>query len=198
MSLCDDFHMYYSGTFVGVVGRNSVIEPFYVDGVSYNPNIMDLDNEPMSRVYSDEAIQALTFTGTRYSGESRNTRTIPYADLVLEMPDSKYIKLGNSYHWVTYRSQKSTKKGLCSRRLTGVGNVNERVVYELFNGSDDNCIVANVFYINGDNLNYKGVPVGNINAARTEASLVHDAAHLKRFVEKEFGGCQVTVLAEQE
>lgn len=196
MAMTDDFHMYYNGTYVGL-NREGYIVPFYVEMVENDNSIFDYDDHPESEWFGDLALSALNFRGIITEADGRNRQLVinhDDPDLVLEMPDSKYIMFRERYYWVAWKANKSTKKGLCSRRLAGLPNFSHEVAAAMFSIESVPNVYADCLLIQGNELHYKGVVVGTVNDSNIV--LVPEAAHLLRLVTREIPQCQTTVAAE--
>lgn len=197
MSLHDDFGMYYNTTFVGVKDADGHISPFWIEHVSNDDGMVDLEEVSNADAHGDMAYEALVFNGqlTRPDGQVvRHAESMIDNRLVLDSPDPQYVKIRNRYHWVSYRASRSTKKGLCDRRIVSTALFNHELVSALFNQGDDENIIGRVFLKRGNELEYKGVVIGEVNG--DNFTLVAEAAHLAREIQKELPECQITVLTE--
>lgn len=199
MSLSDDFGMYYGGTYVGYRLPYGRVVPFNVESVSHDNNIFDLRSVPRedrdAAMFSDEALGALQFYGTIMKGpDNYESVQVNHDDprLVLDLPDSKFIKYRGRYYWISYRAQRSTKKGVTNRRLTGLPNFNWEIMYLFFSNEPLEGVKGGVFLKTDDDLRYKDVYIGKF-LSDTSIELFAEAAHLQRAVTREVTGCQVTV-----
>lgn len=196
MAMSDDFHMYFNGTYVGL-NREGYIVPFYIEMIQNDSAIFDYDDHPESEWFGDLALSAITFRGVVNNPDGSTSQvSINHddPDLVLEMPDSKYITYRGRYYWVSWKANKSTKKGLCSRRLSGMPTFNNETVAAMFSIESVPNVYADCLLITGNELHYKGVVVGSFND--NNIVLVPEAAHLLRLVSREIPQCQTTVAAE--
>lgn len=197
MSLHDDFGMYYNGTFIGYRQNNGKVIPFAVDSVSNDGDLFSLRNYPSSQrprmEHGEEAYNALVFNGTLYDGRNRNGRSVGIAEdrLVFDLPDPKYVKVGNQYHWVSYRANRSTKKGMCSRRIACALAFSDQIAALMYDETPDENVIGRVFLRNGSKLDYKGTPVGQLDGVNV--TLFTEAAHLSRVLQQEWPECQITV-----
>ena len=107
------------------------------------------------------------------------------------MPDSKYIQFRGRYYWVQWRANRSTKKGMGQRRLSGIPQFNFEIARAMFSERPVPNVIAGCLLRQNNELHYKGVVVGSIND--NEVVLVPEASHLLRFVSREMSECQVSV-----
>lgn len=198
MALSDDFGMYYCSTYVGYRDPEHGLLPFQIEAVTHDNNVMNLramsasDRETLG--FSDDALDALVFHGTvRYPNGNYENRSVPHTDdkLVLELPDSRYIKWRNRYYWVSYRANRSTKKGLTSRRVCGMPVFDWDTIAEFFSERKYPEVSGNVFLKTDDDLRYKDVYIGKFVGEGIE--LFPEAAHLLRSVSQEYPECQTVV-----
>ena len=203
MSLSEDFGMYYNSTYVGYRKPDGSVVPFYVESVEHDNDVLDLsslDGQAYSAIaYSDVALNALRFYGILTNSDGRNmgkSVCVNEGKLVFELPDSRYIKYLNQYYWVSYRAQRTTKKGISARRITGVPNFDYTVVAAMFSEVNDENIIGNCFLKKGDELHYKGVHVGDYGEGGDSIVLVPEASHLVRPVQRELPQCQISVSVE--
>lgn len=199
MSLHNDFGMYYSGSYIGVIQESGEILPFYVECVTNNRSLFDLNSIPRSyrarEEYGDAAYNALVFHGNLYGSNGRVKAyhaCVATNTLVFDLPDPKYIKINNQYYWCSYRSNRSTKKGLCDRRFSSNIQLSSDVAYSLFNEIEDENIIDGIFLRHGNKLDYKGIPIGGING--TDVALCAEANHLSKVLQKGWPECQITVM----
>lgn len=197
MSLHDDFGMYYNGTFIGYRNNDGTVSPFLVEAVSNDSDMFNLRNYPSSQRQSaehgEDAYNALVFHGRVINGSRRGGgRQVSMVDdkLIFELPDPKYIKFDNQYYWVSYRANRSTKKGMCSRRINCRLSFTDTVAVLMFGTTEDPNILG-CFLRKGENLDYKGTPVGQITG--NNVMLFREAGHLSRLLKQEWPECQVTV-----
>lgn len=200
--LHDDFGMYFGGTFVGYRNSDGKVYPFQVGHVSNDDELYDRNSVPRDQRdradHGDDAHNALVFHGTAFlpNGRTREMSVhLNRGQLILELPDSRYIKLGERHVWVQYRSNRSTKKGIESRKLVLPRSIgfDHRVVAALYDESPDNLVFGGVFLKCSDGrLEYKGVTIGEIDV-RNNISLDPDAQHLQRTLQREIPNCQITV-----
>ena len=206
MSLSEDFGMYFGGTFVGYRNSDGVIEPFSVDTVSHDNRVLDLrelSRSERDRVgYTEEAMDALVFHGSIYNGGEYASRAIKHSDpnLVLELPNSKFVKIRNKFHWVSYRANRTTKKGLTQRRVCGLPSFTWENVLSFLSETPLPETFGNVFLKTDDDLRYKDVYIGKF-IGEASADGVHvielfpEASHLSRAVSREIPNCQITIQA---
>lgn len=202
MSLAEDFGMYYSGTYIGIRHEGKIV-PFYVEAIDHDSSVINYrgmsESDRQAVEYSDEGMNALRFHGIiAPTGNESAMTVISHADdlLVFDLPDPKYIHHRGRYLWVTYRAQRSTKKGLSSRRVSGVANFTGAVAAALFDDTPDPNIIGGCMVRQGSDLHYKGVPVADLTVSGgiiTNVSLFAEAKHLAKFIEREIPSCQVDI-----
>lgn len=184
MSLASDFHMYYSGTYVGYRLDSGRVVPFYVHDV-----IGDSDS------YDAEAESSLVFRGLVLKDEVAIDYNVTLGEgrLVLELPELGYVKIGNNWKWLSYRPVHMACKGLTGRRVIGstVNNACARAVYKAIHEKPDN--LARQFHLNQRSLNYKGREVGSNNSEGV-ISLYPEWKHLVSYAQKVFTTTTVEVL----
>lgn len=199
MSLSDDFGMYYNNTYVGYNHPTLGLLPLNIEGVGHDSSVMNLremsSSERETIGFSDAALDALTFHGTFYDPNQGTyvTEVIPYnsSRLVLDLPDPKFIKWRNQYYWVSYRANRSTKKGITHRRMAGMPAFDWNILAEFFKTQPVEGVRGGVYLQVGTDLRYKDVYIGTISGSSIE--LFAEAAHLLRSVTREFPECQVLV-----
>lgn len=157
MSLCDDFGMYYNNTYVGYMHRGKVL-PFFVTSVSRGRNFEDND-------YSEQAVENLIYRGhvLHPDGEFRDGMgSVAEGKIVLDMQELGYVTVpGRPPVWLSWKPQRSTKKGLCHRRVDGVrGDINRRMAQGVFDMWGNTNIVERQFAVDGEELLYKGRSIG--------------------------------------
>lgn len=201
MSLHDDFGMYYNNTFIGLQQRDGRIFPLWVESVSNDSDLFNLRNFPSAQrvaaEHGDEAYNAMVFNGTKFNGRGTSSASAAVAseNIIFDLPNPKYIKVDNNYYWCSYRANRSTKKGLCDRRFSSTLRLTNKVAYAMFNDEPDENIIGRVFLKNGNKLDYKGVPIGNLEG--TAVTLYREAAHLERVLQQEWPECQITLEAAE-
>lgn len=188
MALHDDFAMYYNGTYVGYRQEGDIV-PFYIEAVDTDRSLFDFSEATEAEMFGEQALSALTFYGS--IGGNRATINHDDPNLVLEMPDSKYIQFRGRYYWVQWRANRSTKKGMGQRRLSGIPQFNYEIAKAMFSEQPVPNVIAGCLLRQNNELHYKGVVVGSINDNAVE--LVPEASHLLRFVTREMLECQVSV-----
>lgn len=158
MSLAEDFNMYFGGTYVGLADQHGVIRPFWVTSVARGRDFNNND-------YSEAAVNALRFTGTHYRNEDmEEEKTVPYGKLVLEMPDLGYIEHRGKFYYLTWRPTRSTKKGLCDRRISGVNRLDYNFVRSIYETVHKNPNpLARQFCIQEGKVAYKGYLIGTVD-----------------------------------
>lgn len=161
MSLARDFYNYYGNCFVGYKGsEDSPTLPFFVTQVR--------DDRRYLYSYGEEARNSLIFSGQvlDFEGGSRDvTEILGSGKIVLEMPELGYVSLGDQPYWVTFRPQRSMRKGLCSRRIEGLPEnlFGTRFAVEVYKKAFENpSPISRQFFLKGDTLLYKGRPVGRV------------------------------------
>lgn len=198
MALSDDFGMYYCSTYVGYRDPEHGVLPFQIEAVTHDNNVMNLramsgsDRETVG--FSDAALDALVFHGTvRYPSGDYVNKSVHHSDarLILELPDSKFIKYRNRFHWISYCANRSTKKGITSRRMTGLPVYDWDTLAAFFSEESYPEVSGGVFLKTDDDLRYKDVYIGKFVGEGIE--LFPEAAHLVRSVTREYPGCQVEV-----
>ncbi len=157
MSLAEDYNMYYGGTYVGLADNNGVVRPFWVTGVTRGRDFTNHD-------YSEDAIRALKFSGTFFGSNGPEDKTVSYPKLVLEMPDLGYVSFGGRDYYLTWKPSRSTKKGLCDRRIAGVGRLDNVFVQSIFESVNKNPDpLSRQFLIKDGKVAYKGYLVGTVD-----------------------------------
>lgn len=197
MSLARDFVNYYGSTFVGYRRREGdPLIPFYVRDVRVGRNRNGED-------YSVEAMNALRFVGcTVENGVEQDCEvTLSSGKLELEMPELGYVTLGNGRtYWLSFRPQRSMRKGLCSRRVEGLGGMNlgsevATAIYKAHNEKPDP--LQRHFHLKDGKVNYKGREVGTYQG--DNYNLYVPYRYLTHFLRKVFGEViQVGLVEEQE
>lgn len=197
--LHDDFGMYYNGTYIGVRQASGKVNVMYVESVQNDDERFNLRSYPSGRArqaaeFGDDAYNAMIFHGNvSGAGSQRHSRSIPVSSgqLVFDLPDPKYIKIENNYYWASYRANRSTKKGLSDRRFSCNTRLTPRVAYAMFNDIEDENIIGGIFLRNGNKLDYKGVPVGDVDGVNV--TLYAEAAHVAKVLQKEWPECQIVM-----
>ena len=196
MSLSRDFHNYYGNCYVGFRATpQSPVIPFMVTGIRTGRNMNEND-------YSEQAIDRLRFTGYTVgdNGETQGREDVTLASgkLVLEMPELGYIRVNNRYHWLSFKPQRSMRKGLCGRRLDGLAGANfndnmaRQVYLEAHNKVDP---LQRHFSVQGEELHYKGRRIGSVRNGDYELFVPY--RYLSHFVRKAFGENVVVNLVEE-
>lgn len=171
-----DLNMYYSETYVGYRLGEHVV-PFYIRGVVSSRN---------GPKYIGHIVQ--------WDGESRSHECLLSDDnLVLDTPEVGYVKVGRNWKWLTMAmTQRSTKKGITSRRLSGGISMNDSVALEIYKRNEE----VNGDYIRlhfnkmSDGLHYKGVKVGSIENRRL--ALKRKFRYLTNYINRIFPNLTVT------
>ena len=193
--LQDDLHMYYGSTYVGYMLRGKLM-PFYVEDVrqtGINPNN-----------FTEEAVRRCTFMGRvlKDNGDFTDVMqgTVEEGTIVLDMQELGFTQVGDSVRWLSWRPNRSTKKGLCGRRVDGFGNNNElnrNFVIGIFKSWRDKSVMERMFHVDDDgNLLYKNFQIGTKN--RTGIKLKFKFAYLMLFVNRVFADVPVAVMEEGE
>lgn len=175
MNLSSDFGMYYNGTII-FTGDDAHL-PFLVSGVEGGETLESL------RFYGQVIIDA----------EGRTERrTIAYNDLDLNLPDLGWRLVNGSPKWITYKTVKTVRKGLHPIRLDGFHDrdFNRQNIWSLFQDfegriSDDWCKI-------GDDLMFKRVKVGSVNADGSY-DLLPGAEYLVSRLELQQPGSQINI-----
>lgn len=197
-----DFDMYYTGSYVGIRSSDNpeVVHPFYITSIDYDRNIHDGD------ISDPECLNGLIFRGEEVTGAdgSASSRTIvgyDHPDLVLELPSLGYVKLGrDEYRWVTYRPNRTVKKGITSRRLEGISMLNHRSAFALYDAPNNGRISCDYIRktINEvEYLMYKGLVVGEFTTTTTieiEPEIENQIGRIR----EENPECQVSVKNHSE
>ncbi len=192
-----DFDMYYTGTYIGVRDTNdsSKINPFYVERIDYDTEVHDGD------ISDPECVNGLIFCGSEVlntNGETRHREVtgLYNEDLVTELPNLGYIKLANgNFKWVTYRPNRTVKKGITGRRLEGISMLNHRTAYALYHTEGNGRISSDYIKkeFNGTQyLMYKGLVVGEFTTV-TDIVIEPEIEHQINRIREENPECQVTV-----
>lgn len=193
MSLQADFGNYYGGTWVRF-SSNGKIFPFYVDHVRTGNDFADED-------YSEESINNLRFVGNILGEDGRlrqATKTISEG-LVLKMEELGYITYQDRKVWLSWRPQRSTKKGLCGRRISGSPERNQlsaSIVKEIFDSWEKTTPLQRQFATNEGNLLYKGREVGTVDGDNYE--LLPEFSYLQESILKSFENAKCGVIGEGE
>lgn len=184
MSLARDFHNYYGNCYVGFrPERNGQLRAFFVTNVNTGRNHNDND-------YSDEAVNNLRFSGYYLiDGERRevNNTTLSAGKLELEMPELGYVHRNNRHMYLTFRPQRSMRKGMCGRRVDGCqGNMGDglaEAIYDSVHHVPD--ALRRQFAIDDGKLMYKGRRIGLVNGENYDVFVPY--RYLGQFVRKAFG-----------
>lgn len=156
MSLADDYNMYYGNTYVGLPDQNGVVMPFYVTGITRGRDFNNND-------YGHEAMLALKFSGIHYTDRGEEEKTVVYTKLILDMPDLGYVKYMGRNYFLTWRPTRSTKKGLCDRRISGVNRIDPSFVKEIFKTVHEKPdVLSRQFLTEDGKVKYKGYVVGRV------------------------------------
>lgn len=157
MSLRDDFNMYYNSTTVGY-RVDGLLVPFVITDIRMGRGF---DNDD----FSNEAVSALKFSGYYNNDRGQVIEvTVPHDDenLVLEMPELGYILYRDKPMFLYWKPQRSTKKGMCGRRISGHnGRFNyemSQIIYKMVN--DNPMELTRYFLKHENNLHYKGRIIG--------------------------------------
>ncbi len=194
MQLQRDFEMYYVGSYVGAkLEEDGQIYPFYIESVSYDTDYGD------GSVRNPEAVNGLVFSGYIVTGEDGNTRRHSITGLenpllVTELPDLGYVKVGGRLQWITYRPNRTVKKGIVNRRLT-LQFLDSRIMWGIYNQATNGRISKD--YVKrelGDGvfLEYKNQIVGKFNSD-TEIEIEPEMEFQLSRIQEENEGCQVTI-----
>lgn len=197
--LTDDFSMYYSGTYVGLKDEAGVVQPFQIDAITHDNSVLDFSEMTRQQrdraAYSQEAEDALLFHGTVMGadGQYRNV-SISHTDpnLVLDLPEPAYVKIGSTFIWASYRANRSTKKGLTQRRICSRFLFRWENIKAFFNQTQYPEVIGGVFLRVGSDLRYKDVSIGNF-VSDDAIEVFAEARHLVRFLAKELPQCQISV-----
>lgn len=192
MSLRDDFNMYYNGTWVGYRPEGSdVIRPFCVQDVAYSSRRFNPTTE--AERYGEQAIAALKFIGYYIQDGDFHSVEGFLGDgrFVLDNPELGYVTVEGNKVWTTYRPHRSTKKGLCNRRVTGWPNSSRREREFLVNLYNDVSTMVDsnerLFDMRSDNtLHYKGRQIATVEGDVVTMNPAFN--HVKPFVLKAFPG----------
>lgn len=184
MSLASDFHLYYSGSYVGYRLDCGRVIPFYVHEVSGDVDGHQVGSE-----------NELTFYGVILNDERHTdaNEVLGSGRLVLELPELGYVQIGNNWKWLSYRPVHMANKGLSGRRVIGntVNNNTAKGIYRAIHTQSDN--LSRQFHRTREFLNYKGREVGSNNPDGS-ISLYPEWKHLVPFVQKVFTTETVEVL----
>lgn len=194
-----DFEMYYVGSYIGVVNEGTgKVNPFYIESVTYDDALGD------GSVSNPEAVNGLVFSGLEITNENGRTRRrtvvgLENEQLVTDLPELGYLKIAGHYKWVTYRPNRTVKKGIVNRRIT-LHYLDGVVMWAIFNQEDNGRISKD--YVKrelGDGvfLEYKNQIVGKFNSD-TEIEIEPEMEFQISRIREENEGCQVTVKQAQE
>ena len=184
MSLARDFHNYYGNCYVGFrPERNGQLRAFFVNNVKTGRNHNEND-------YSEEAVNNLRFSGYYLvDGERRdvNNTTLSAGKLELEMPELGYVHRNNRHMYLTFRPQRSMRKGLCGRRVDGCqGNLGDGLAESIYDSVHHGpCALRRQFAIVDGALMYKGRKIGT--SGGDNFSVFVPYRYLGQFVRKAFG-----------
>ncbi|UZV39709.1 hypothetical protein APT65_00106 [Trabzonvirus APT65] len=156
MSLAEDFNMYYGNTYVGLPDRNGVVMPFWVTGISRGRDFNNND-------YGEDAVKALKFSGIHFTDQGDEEKTVVYTKLVLEMPELGYFNYQGRNFFLTWRPTRSTKKGMCDRRIAGTNQLTSdfvKQIYKTVHAKPDS--LSRQFLTENGKVRYKGYVVGNV------------------------------------
>ncbi len=193
-----DFEMYYSGSYIGVMNEETgKVNPFYIETVGYDSNYGD------GSVRNPEAVNGLVFSGSEVIDSRGNVRrrTVTGLEnplLVTELPDLGYINLSGQLHWVTYRPNRTVKKGIVNRRLT-INHIDSRIMWGIYNQEDNGRIskdYAKRTLGDGVFLEYKNQIVGKF-LSDTEIEIEPEMEFQLSRIQEENEGCQIQIKQAQ-
>lgn len=196
MSLARDFHNYYGECYIGYRNRaGGPIVPFYVSNIRTGRNRNEDD-------YSQGAVDALRFSGytINQDGQTNNIEnlTLESNKIILEIPELGYAKIGNTWYWLSYKPQRSTKKGICGRRLDGLrGRRMDDATAQAIYVASENEPLRNHFLVDEGKLMYKGRQVG-LCQREGHFDLYIPYRYLSHFIRKAFGDAVAVELVEEE
>lgn len=192
MSLAEDFSMYYGGSYVGIKRGDDVL-PFLVNEVYTDSDIYSNTGDS-EQDYSEEAEDALVFRGeiVQNNGDTRSAR-ISYRDedLILELPDPKYIKIRRGFIWVTFRPSRSTKKGLTNRKVSGISNLTNEVLRKIFSKEEPEEVMFGCYLKRSGKLYYKGMEIGTFEG--DNYTICKEATFHAKVLSGRLEGCQIHV-----
>lgn len=188
MSLRDDLERYFAGTWVGFM-VNGVSTPMYVQG-------MDRPRGVSSDDYSLDAMDQHKFIGYRVQPDGTRVEcngTIRRGNINIEMKELGYVVDGNQPLWLSWRPNRSTKKGLCCRRTHGLpANMNSgdfisdsiaASIFEMWNTT--NAVERQFHKSEGGILLYKGHEIGTHD--NEGFTVKPDYRYLRKAIELGFG-----------
>lgn len=197
--LRNDFEMYYSGSYIGVLNEETgKVNPFYVESMDYDSNYGD------GSVRNPEAVNGLVFRGqeiidARGTTRRRSITGLENEQLVTELPDLGYVMINGRFQWITYRPNRTVKKGICGRRLT-THHCDSRVMWAIYHQSENGRISKD--YIkrelgDGTFLEYKNQIVGRY-LSETEIEIEPEMEFQLSRIREENPECQIQVKQQDQ
>lgn len=200
--LANDFNMYYNDTYI-LARMGGVVYPFYVDSVTAVHDEEDMD--------SKEAFDSLVFNGSLLVGnnsQSVSIRGFNNPDLILENTELGFFIHQGNLAWASYIPSRSTKKGICNRRVS-INFMNRgrgRGSRIPFSGAFMKSVCSRVFgdriitpnyaidTLNGDDfLYFRGTICGKFNSDKTELLILKSSSFLLNDIMEVLPECQIII-----
>lgn len=203
MSIISDMDLYYRRTYLGYQCPNGVVKPFSVENTAVRRELLDengdIDIESLSNdlhVNHDSIKTSLCFYGYMYNsnGDHDGQITINFDDpnLLWDLPELGYVKIGNRWSWMNYKAIHSAKKGFYLDRVNSKGSIRStKNVYQVFNTRLDEVNPHKDLVMKDDKLFYKGLHIGQQDGEII--NLRPQASYLVSFVQENFPN-QTTVV----
>lgn len=185
MSLAEDFTMYYGGSYVGLKKGDDVI-PFLVQEVYMKDGVLG---------YSQEAEEGLVFRGEEIHRGETISLDISFKDdnLILDTPNPKYIQTQRGADlWITFRPNRTTKKGITNRKIVGVNNVSNEVIIKIFSNKHHKDVIMGCYLKKDGTIFYKGLKIGEYEG--DVFSIYEEASYHAKILSAEVSGCQIQLI----
>lgn len=196
MSITSDMDLYYRRTYLGYKCANGIVKPFSVENTMVQSHLLDengdIDIDLLSRdlhINHEGIKSSLCFFGYLYdsNGDHNGQITINFDDpnLVWDLPELGYVKIGSKWVWMNYRAVHSAKKGFYLDRVNSKGSIRStKHVYQVFNTVLNEDNPHKDLLMKNDKLFYKGLLIGLKDGE--VINLKPQAAYLVSFVQENF------------